>query len=490
MRATAALVALLTPAVAWATPAPLTSPVLPPVLPGVTVALQPFVTVPPEAGASAAPLARIQYATPSRDGAGSLFINDLSGAVYRSGATGGATPWLDVGAVLGAAAVNNGDLSHGLMSIAFHPNFNGDPAQPGYGKFYTSTNGAAGAATIGSAAPDKLQAAITEWTTDPKAATYAAVAPPRLVMQIGGYTDGHSNGLIAFNPRAARGTLDYGALYVGSGDGLYNDGNQNAQSLAVPQGKMLRINPLQAGAQAYTIPADNPFRAKAGALPEIWATGLRYPQSFSWDLATGAMYINDLGQAEIEEVNRGIAGANYGWSQREGTYATGYAYGTYDENIYPVTADAAPGGPYTDPIAELEHLDGASFALGSGFVYRGTAIPALQGMYVMQDVVSGNAYYFDPAAIPAGGQAPVHALNLTLNGVPVALDQAFGYDNYYSHRVDARLGQDENGELYTGLKSNGVLFELSATAVPEPGTLALLALPAAFGLVLRHRSAG
>ena len=88
-------------------------------------------------------------------------------------------------------------------------------------------------------------------------------------MQIGGYTDSHSNGLIAFNPTAARGMPDYGALYIGSGDGYYNDTDQNAQSLAVPQGKMLRINPLQAGAQAYTVPADNPFRTIAGALPEI-----------------------------------------------------------------------------------------------------------------------------------------------------------------------------------------------------------------------------
>ena len=461
---------------------------LPPVLPGVTVALTPFATVPPESGASGAPLARIQYATPSRDGAGSMFVNDLNGVIYRTGPSGITSPWLDVGAVLGTAAVNNGDVTHGLQSLAFHPNFGGDPSKPGYGKFYTSTNGAPGGATIGSNDPGKLQAAITEWTTDPKASTYKQAAAPRLVMQIGGYSDDHSNGLIAFNPTAKPGTADYGALYVGSGDGHYNDADQNGQNMAVPQGKMLRVNPLQSGALPYTVPSDNPFLGVAGALPETWATGLRYPQSFSWDLATGAMYINDLGQARIEEVNRGIAGANYGWSQREGTFATGYAYGLDDEDIYPVTAGAAPGGPYTDPVAELEHLDGASFALGSGFVYRGSAIPALQGMYVTQDIVSGDAYYFDPAAVPAGGQAPVHKLDFTLNGAPVLLDEAFGYDNYYSHRVDARLSQDENGNLYTGLKSNGELFRLDPAAVPEPATLALLGMAAALGLAVRRGS--
>ena len=439
---------------------------------------------------SAAPLARIQYATPTPGGSASLFVNDLNGQIYRTSPAAAPSLWLDVSTVLGTAAVNNGDPGHGLQSLAFHPNYAGDPAKPGYGVFYTSTNGAPGSATLGSNAAGQKQVAITEWTTDPKASTYVAAAPPRTVVQIGGYSDGHSNGLIAFNPTAKPGTADYGMLYIGSGDGHFNDADQNAQNPGVPQGKMLRINPMQSGSLPYTVPADNPFRGVAGTLPEIWATGLRYPQSFSWDLATGAMYINDLGQAAIEEVDLGTAGANYGWSQREGTFATGYAYGgdSNDQNIYPVTPDAAPGGPYTDPIAELAHADGASVAVGSGFVYRGSKIPALQGMYVLEDIVSGDAYYFDPSAVPAGGQASLHALSFILDGAPITLDGSFGYDNDYSHRVDARLSQDSNGELLIALKSNGVLFDLdAAAAVPEPASLALLAAAASLGILMRKR---
>jgi len=307
-------------------------------------------------------------------------------------------------------------------------------------------------------------------------------------MQIGGYSDGHSNGLIAFNPTVAPGNPDYGNLYIGSGDGHFNDLDQNGQNPGVPQGKMLRIDPLQADALAYTVPADNPFVGKPGTLPEIWATGLRYPQSFSWDRLTGTMYINDLGQAAIEEVDVGAVGANYGWSKREGTFSTGYAYGlsSNDQNIYPLV----PGNGYTDPIAEYEHPNGGFAAIGSGFAYRGTAIPALYGMYVLEDIVSGNAFYFDPTAAPPGGQAPLHSLGFTIGGAQVRLDDQFGYDNYYSHRVDARLSEDGDGELYVLLKSTGNVLRLEAASVPEPVTLALLGTLVPLGMILRRRGPG
>lgn len=128
--------------------------------------------------------------------------------------------------------------------------------------------------------------------------------------------------------------------------------------------------------------------------------------------------------------------------------------------------------------------------MGSGFAYRGTAVPALYGMYILEDIVSGGAYYFDPAAAPACGQAPLHSLGFTIDGAQVQLDQQFGYDNYYSHRVDARLSEDGNGDLYVRLKSTGAVFRIEQASVPEPVTLALLATLVPLGMVLQRRGPG
>lgn len=141
MRTTLVVGALFAfPGVARSAPSPLDYSMLPAVLPGMSVALAPFVTMPPDAGNIGAPLARIQ--------------TDLNGVVYRT-STAGAAPsaWFNLAAQLGTAAVDDGDTSHGLMSIAFHPNFNGNPALPGFGKFYTSSNGAPGAAMIAGRQP-------------------------------------------------------------------------------------------------------------------------------------------------------------------------------------------------------------------------------------------------------------------------------------------------------------------------------------------------
>ena len=459
-----------------AQPAPLTTTGFPRIQPsGITVSITPYFNVP--ADSATAPLARINYVVPE---AGRLFTNDMAGQIYVTGPAGGtATPYLDMTAQ-GVPAVVNFPTGTGLAGFAFHPNFAGDPAKPGYGDFYTTStvvNTAGPAANLGNGTgADMVQ--VREWHTGtPLAPTFSGTS--RVVMNVDGYTDGHSNSAIAFNPTAKPGSADYGNLYIGSGDGHYNDADQNAQNLGVPQGKMLRINPLQGpNGQPYTVPSDNPFVGHAGTLPEIYAYGLRFPQTFSWDPVTGTMYINDLGQDVVEEVNIGVAGANYGWSQREGTFATGYAYGlgSGDENVYPIPVSSLGAG-YTDPIAEFDHSEGD--ALGSGFVYRGSAIPELYGKYVMQDIVTGRIFIFDPAAVPVGGQAMLTELTLSQNGQPFVLDDV---DGYYSPilkgpRVDARLSQNSIGELLIEVKATGEVYELGPSAVPEPVALAIL-LPA------------
>ena len=478
------IVGLMAAAAVHAQPAPLTTTGFPAIQPsGITVAITPYITVPTDS--VMAPAARINYVVPE---AGRLFTNDLAGQLYVTGPGGGtATPYLDM-AAQGVPAVVNFPSGNGLAGFAFHPNFAGDPKQPGYGDFYTTTtvlNTAGNAANLGNGAGADM-AQIREWHTDtPLAPTFSGTS--RVVMNVNGYIDNHSNASIAFNTTAKPGSADYGNLYIGSGDGHFNDADQNAQNLGVPQGKMLRINPLQGpNGQPYTVPSDNPFVGHAGVLPEIYAYGLRFPQTFGWDPVTGTMYINDLGQAAVEEVNIGLAGANYGWSQREGTFATGYAYGqnSDDQNIYPIPVSSLGAG-YTDPIAEFSHDE--ADALGSGFVYRGSDIPALYGKYVMQDIVTGRIFVFDPAAVFPGGQANLTELMLTQNGQPLVLDDTYGYNGPYlvGPRVDGRLSQDANGELLIALKSNGEIYEIGALPVPEPAALAIL-MPALCTVLARR----
>jgi hypothetical protein len=458
---------------------------------GFTAHLQPLITVPPESATD--PLARINYVQALHDGSGRLFMNDVNGILYESPAAGGtATPYLNINTQNVGAITGGASIGPGFAGFAFHPNFGIDPTKPGYDTFYTSTNIAnpgasvAGVVNLGNGTGSNV-IQIREWTAlDPKAATFSGTS--RVVMDISGYFDAHSNASIGFNTTAIPGSADYGNLYIASGDGHYNDADQNAQNLAAPQGKLLRINPLAGlNGEAYTIPADNPFVGTPGALPEVWAYGLRFPQTFSWDPLSGTMYINDLGQAAIEEVDVGKAGANYGWSQREGTFATGYSYGlgSTDENIYTPAVSAASLG-FTDPIAEYSHVEGN--ALGSGFLYRGTLIPALDGKYIMADIVNGRFFVFDPASVIPGGVATLTEMMITQDGQVINLDNTLGYPNPYDvgNRLDARLEEDANGELLLALKSTGQVYALVGD-VPEPAS-ALLVLTGLVPAWLSRRS--
>lgn len=465
------------PRIATAQPNPLAGTGFAPIPVGaVQAALTPFVTLPPDE--ATAPLARVQYVT-AAPGTDALFINDLSGMIYRTNAAGSPpTQFLDMAAQnVGLRTGNPWDAQFpGLMSIAFHPNFDGDPSKPGYGVFYTASwvtdNGTP--PTIAGVPQTGEMMAVREWTTtDPNAPTFSGTS--REVLRLAS-NSAHGIGMIAFNPTAAAGSADYGNLYISLGNGDYPDPTLSAQNLSNTNGKILRINPL-AGANGapYTIPADNPFVGQAGDVAEIWAYGFRQPQSFGWDPLTGTMYINDIGQANVEEVDVGVAGGNYGWPLREGRFATFLAYPGTDptEALFPLPPnDAANGLQY--PIAAYDHTQGNS--IGSGFLYRGDAIPALDGDYVLQDIVSGNIYYFNPADAPPGGMAPLQSLQLFSDGAPIDLRSAFGYDSsFVSPRVDARLSEDANGNLLLAMKATGSVFALTAEPIPEPASLACLA---------------
>jgi glucose/arabinose dehydrogenase len=178
----------------------------------------------------------------------------------------------------------------------------------------------------------------------------------------------HNGGGILFGPD--------GLLYASYGDGgSAGDPQRNGQNPNTLLAKLLRIDPTPNGDAAYTIPPDNPYSSDGAARPEIWSTGLRNPWRFSFDAATGDLWIGDVGQNAIEEIDHvptadgAGRGTNFGWSAYEGS-------ARYNDD------QDAPDS--WKPVYEYQHgADGCSVT--GGFVYRGHAIPALQGAYVYGD---------------------------------------------------------------------------------------------------------
>jgi glucose/arabinose dehydrogenase len=225
----------------------------------------------------------------------------------------------------------------------------------------------------------------------------------------------HNGGQLAFGPD--------GYLYIGLGDGgSGGDPQDNGQSLDTLLGKILRIDPQPGEGSPYTIPGDNPFVGHAGARPEIWAYGLRNPWRFSFDTETGDLWIADVGQGEWEEIDHQPAdspgGENYGWSRLEGTHLFSSLGGS-----------GRPAGA-VDPVYEYDHSGGRCTVIG-GYVYRGQAIPGLQGTYLFTDFCggliiglptsSGKAFLLDagPTSISSFGEDSAGELYVLVLGVGV-----------------------------------------------------------------------
>jgi glucose/arabinose dehydrogenase len=229
----------------------------------------------------------------------------------------------------------------------------------------------------------------------------------------------HNGGQIAFGPD--------GFLYVGLGDGgSSGDPEGHGQRLDELLGSILRID--VAGGAPYVVPPDNPFVATAGARPEIWSLGLRNPWRFTFDRATGDLYIADVGQSQWEEIDYSPApdagrGANYGWSRMEGMHCFGAA--------------GCDPAAFVLPVLEYDHGSGCSVT--GGAVYRGAAIPELQGHYFYADFCQGWVRSFRVE----GGQAVDQAEWPTLR--PGGIVPSFG--------------EDAAGELYV-LTGEGGVFKI------------------------------
>ncbi len=186
----------------------------------------------------------------------------------------------------------------------------------------------------------------------------------------------HNGGHLTFGPD--------GLLYFGLGDGgAAGDPLEAGQDRGQLLGSILRIDPRGAGGSAYGVPSDNPFVDVEGARPEVWIKGVRNPWRFSFDPVTGDLWIGDVGQSALEEVDWLPAddggtgagrGVNLGWNLMEGDQP-------YEGGVEP--------DDHTPPIFTYGH-DGGACSITGGHVYRGEDVPELHGAYLFADYCDGD----------------------------------------------------------------------------------------------------
>jgi glucose/arabinose dehydrogenase len=270
----------------------------------------------------------------------------------------------------------------GLLGLAFDPGFN-DAQSPGKGRLFTYTSEPASRAAdfpiIHGKIPPDHQSVIASWRVSATDPNRVDVGTRKEVMRIDEPQFNHNAGMIGFGPD--------GLLYIATGDGGagndlgpgHNPEIGNAQDKNVVLGKMLRIdvNGNDSTNGAYGIPKDNPF-ASGGGAREIFAIGLRNPYRFSFD--GPSLLVGDVGQNKLEMLYRVERGGNYGWRLKEGTFK-------FNKNGTIEAPTDLPAG-LTDPILQYDHDEGISIV--GGYVYHGSALPALAGKYIFGDYRSGT----------------------------------------------------------------------------------------------------
>lgn len=351
--------------------------------------------------------------------------------------------------------INTPGLGTGLGSYAFHPDFQQN------GLFYTTHTEKTNAAPADFAYADSirvsLQWVLTEWKqTDPAGLTFSGSG--REVLRINMLAPMHGVQEITFNPLAKPGSPDYGMLYIGVGDGGSTE-NKAYFLCKDPNrvwGKVLRIDPKGTNSKngRYGIPANNPY-ANAGnpsSLREVFCRGFRNPNRISWT-PDGTMLISDIGQAQLEELNVGIAGADYGWPEREGMFLLNHR-GQMDRVYALPTNDSG----YTYPTVQYDHGEGN--AISAGFVYTGSAAPALRGKYLFGDVVNGRVYCVEAASLRAGQQTTMQELTVRVAGKPTTFQELTHHP-----KTDLRFGVGPNGDFYLYTKTDGKIYKITGCSV-------------------------
>jgi glucose/arabinose dehydrogenase len=329
-----------------------------------------------------------------------LFIVEQTGAIrVIKGGTLLPTPFLDI-----SDRISTGG-EQGLLGLAFYPEFASN------GRFVVHYTDPAGDTHL----------SIFRVSADPDVADPAT---EQVILTADQPYSNHNGGQILFGPD--------GLLYMGLGDGgSANDPEGRAQNLSDLLGSILRLD-VHNGT-SYTIPADNPFVGQTGVQAEVWSYGLRNPWRFSFDRATGDLYIADVGQDQYEEVDVAPSatgngkGVNFGWNIMEGAHCLNGAQ--------------CDQSGLTLPDLEYSHSDGCSIT--GGYVYRGSALPDLQGLYFYSDFCQGwvrSLRYVSGQAIEVTDWPGLRPGGSVLS-----------------------FGEDAAGELYV-LSSSGSVFKL----IPDP----------------------
>lgn len=326
-----------------------------------------------------------------------------------------ATPFLNIDPIVtGGASVND---EQGLLGLAFHPDY----ANNGYFWVYYTT-----------ASSDVV--ARYQVSSDPNVANGTGL----VVMSWSDPFSNHNGGWMDFGPD--------GYLYIAVGDGgNANDPGNRAQTITnMKLGKMHRIDPdiVDSVAPHYTSPADNPFVGIEGD-DEIWFYGLRNPWRCSFDRATGDLWIGDVGQNAVEEIDfaaAGQKGLNFGWRCMEGASCTGLTGCTCNDNAL------------TDPIKTHTHSAGTNggFCITGGYVYRGCAYPELDGTYFYADYSSNNVW-----SLKYNGAAVTNFLVRNSQISP-------SIEGVVVNQI-ASFGEDANGEIYIvdhGTTTAGTIFKI------------------------------
>ena len=339
------------------------------------------------------------FVTHAGDDSGRVFVVEKPGRI-QAVQDGVPALFLDI-----TDRVRSTSNEQGLLGLAFPPNFAAS------GHFFVNYTDAEGSTVIARFSVDATNPAQADPTSEFLALRFAQPAA------------NHNGGMIAFGPD--------GYLWIGTGDGgAANDRFGNGQNPATYLGKLLRLDVTSDPRAPYTIPADNPWVNAdwngTDVLDEVWAVGLRNPWRFSFDRATGDLWVADVGQNQHEEVNFTPAGSpggiNYGWPIMEASHC--------------FQGSGCDSSGLTLPIAEYTHAGHCSVT--GGYVYRGAAFPALNGVYFFGDYCSGAIWAAYPTA--EGGWAAPQAL---ASGITLS-----------------SFGEDQAGELYVTDLNDGAIYQL------------------------------